>query len=175
MVTTRGFDGMIRMLSKYGQELKNGDAQYLALCANIAHKAADTLEKRYGLPVLYIIYFLDQGIVNHAFKNVGLLATRASRLRERYGLEVFVPMKGFGEQADRLIFDELSKQPVSQEVKTTFEDAYASLLRDHQVDCVALACTELRLVFIADELNVPAFETTTLHAKGIAEWALQKE
>jgi aspartate/glutamate racemase len=127
MVTTRDFDGMIRMLSKCGQELKNGGAQSLAVCANVAHKAADT------------------------------------------------PKKGFREQADRLIFDELSKQPVSQEVKTTFEDAYASLLRDHQVDCVVLACTELRLVFNADKLNVPAFETTTLHAKGIAEWALQKE
>lgn len=75
---------MIRMLSKCGPELKNGGAQSLAVCANVAHKAADT------------------------------------------------PKKGFREQADRLIFDELSKQPVSQEVKTTFEDAYASLLRDHQ-------------------------------------------
>lgn len=182
MVTSGDFDGMIEMLSDCGQELKSAGAQSLVLCANVAHKAADTLEKRSGLPVLHIVDFTGQEIVNRGFKKVGLLGTRAvmeeefykARLREKYGLEVVVPNKDFRDKVDGLIFGELSKQPVAEEVKTTFKDAYNGLLRDHQVDCVALACTELRLVFNSDEMDIPVFEPTALHAKGIAEWALQQ-
>lgn len=177
------FEGMIEMLSSAGQQLKDGGAQPLVLCANVAHKAADTLEERTGLPVLHIVDFTGQAISDRGFRKIGLIATRAvmeedfykARLQERYGLEVVVPKKEFRDKVDGYIFDELSKQSIAEEVKASFEDAYTSFLREHQVDCIALACTELRLVFNADEMSVPAFETTTLHAKGIAEWALQNE
>ena len=135
------------------------------------------------MPVLHIVDFAGKAIFDCGFRKVGLIATRAvmeeefyiSRLQERYGLEVIVPNKEFRDKVDGYIFSELSKQPVSEEVKASFKDACTSLASDHGVDCVALACTELRLVLDAGEISVPAFETTGLHAKGIAEWALQHE
>ena len=183
LITTGDLNGMTELLSESAQSLKNAGAQSLALCANVAHKAADTVEQRCGLPVLHIADFTGQAIVNRGFKKVGLLGTRAvmeeefykARLREKYGLEVFVPSKEFREKVDGLIFGELSRQPIAEEVGNVFKDAYNGLIHDHKVDCVALACTELRLVLDVEEMDEPVFETTTLHAEGIAEWALQEK
>ncbi len=180
--TTSGdFGGMTELLVSRGRELKAAGAQAIALCANVAHKAADALEREVSLPVLHIVDFTAREIVHAGYQKVGLLGTRAvmeeefyrARLRERFGLEVFVPGQEFRERVDHLIFQELSKETITEDVRTTFHDAYTSLVQDQHVDCVVLACTEFRLVFGEKDAAVPTFETTTLHAKGIAEWALQ--
>lgn len=179
-VTSSDSAGMADMLSTAAQQLKNGGAQSLVLCANVAHKAADAIEKRTALPVLHIADFTGQAIVQRGFRKVGLIATRAvmeeefykARLGERYGLEVFVPGKEFREKVDGFIFHELSKQPVEEGVRRSFEEAYQDLLKEYQVDCIVLACTELRLVFDVEKMRVPVFETVALHARGVADWAL---
>jgi aspartate racemase len=180
MVTTKDFDSMIEMLCECGKQLKQAGANSLVLCANVAHKAADALERYSGLPVLHIVDSTAGKIVSAGYRKVGLLATRAvmeesfykARLIDKYGLEVVVPDGEFRARVDGLIFDELSKDPISEDVKSCFKAAYAQLVQDHQVDCIILACTELRLVFAKADFSVPTFETTALHAEGIAEWAL---
>ncbi|CAH0057887.1 unnamed protein product [Clonostachys solani] len=180
MVTTKDFEGMTKLLCQCGQELQKAGAQSLVLCANVAHKAADALEEHSGLPVLHIVDSSAEKIVSAGHHRVGLLATRAvmeedfykARLIEKFGLEVLVPGEDFRERVDGLIFDELSKNPIAKEAKDHFHNAYEELVQRHKVDCVILACTELRLVFNDEDFTVPTFETTGLHARGIAEWAL---
>lgn len=182
-VTSGDSAGMTEMVSKAAQQLKNGGAQSLVLCANVAHKAADTVQECTALPVLHIADFTGQAIVERGFRRVGLIATRAvmeeefykARLGERYGLEVFVPGKEFREKVDGFIFDELSKQPIEDSVRDCFEEASKELAEEHQVDCIVLACTELRLVFDVEKMSVPVFETVALHARGVAEWAMRNE
>ncbi|KAJ9605365.1 hypothetical protein H2200_010022 [Cladophialophora chaetospira] len=179
--TTGNFDGMTEMLVSRGRELKAAGAQALALCANVAHKAATGLEREVGLPVLHIADFTALEVVRAGCRKVGLLGTRAvmekdfykARLREKHGLEVFVPSEEFSSKVDRLIFEDLSKETIASDVRKTFHDEYAHLVHDQLVDCVVLACTEFRLVYGEDDFTVPTFETTTLHAKGIAEWTLE--
>ena len=183
MVTARDSEGMTRLLCDRGQELKRAGAESLALCANVAHKAADTLEKQTALPVLHVADFAAREVARSGLRKVGLLATQAvmeedfykARMRDRFGLDIIVPGVDFRAKADELIFRELSKDPIPFEAKKAFHTVYMNLLRDHGIDCVVLACTELRLVFDASEMDVPVFETTSLHAKGIAEWALDLE
>ncbi|KAK5079390.1 hypothetical protein LTR51_001587 [Lithohypha guttulata] len=181
-ITTKDFTGMTDLFCKSGHELKRADASALVLCANVAHKAADTVQREVGLPILHIADFAGREVVMQGYKKVGLLATRAvmeeefymERLRREYGLEVFVPDQEFREKADRLIFEELSKEVVEQCVVDTIHSAYQNLVREKGVECVILGCTEFRLVFGKKDRTVPTFETTSLHAKGIAEWLLEE-
>jgi aspartate racemase len=175
---------MTKIVCESGHQLKAGGAQALALCANVAHKAADDLVKSTALPVLHIVDFAGREIVRHGFKKVGLLATKAvmeeefykSRLNDRYGLEVVVPDDtAFRDRADGQIFEEMSKAIIPDHVKRSWERECHKLVDDHHVDCVVLACTELRLVLGTEDARVPMFDTTLLHAQGIAEWALGKE
>lgn len=181
MVTTHDSDGMTDLLCRRAKELKRAGAESLALCANVAHKAADVLEKQTSLPVLHVADFAGREVVRSGLRRVGLIATRSvmeeefykTRLRDRFGLGVYVPDADFRAGVDHLVFAELSKAPIPSDAKTAFRMAYLHLRRQHNIDCLVLACTELRLVFDPKEMDVPVFETTSLHAKGIAEWALQ--
>lgn len=178
-VREKDYDGMTKLLRRCGQDLKAANAHALVLCANIAHKAAEDLEKATGLPLLHIVDFTARAIVDRGYKKVGLLATQAvmeegfytARLR-RFGLEIYVPDHEFRSDADRMIFNEMSKESIPDGVKARWHTAYMKLLQDHQVDCIILGCTELRLLFGPEDLKAPTFETTTIHARGIAEWAL---
>lgn len=181
MVSTGNFDDMTDLFCKAGQDLKAAGAQALVLCANVAHKAADTLEKATGLTVLHIVDCTGQKIVERNFTRAGLLATRAvmeeefykARLRDRFGLEIFVPNdEEFRAQADHQIFNEMSKDEIPEGVRSAWHKACSQLVRDHQVDCIILGCTELRLLFSSETMAIPTFETTTLHARGIADWLL---
>ncbi|KIW16549.1 hypothetical protein PV08_03737 [Exophiala spinifera] len=179
MVSQKDYNGMTRMLCKHGQELKDANAQALVLCANIAHKAAESLEQSSGLPVLHIVDFTAQKINTFGFKKVGLLATRAVMEEDFYkarlqgfGLEIAIPSEEFRSTADNDIFVEMSKGTIPQDVRSRWHEAYRLLFHEQGVDCVILACTELRLVFVPVDLSGPTFETTTIHAGGIAEWAL---
>ncbi|KAK5049364.1 hypothetical protein LTR84_004293 [Exophiala bonariae] len=178
-VNAKDYNGMSKLLCRCGHDLKAARAQALVLCANVAHKAAEDLQASTRLPVLHIVDFTAQLIVDRGFKKVGLLATQAvmeeefyiDRLR-RFGLEIYVPDQHFRSDADRMIFDEMSKDRIPDDIKAKWHAAYMQLLQDHQIDCVILGCTELRLVFDQENQKVPTFETTTIHARGIAEWAL---
>ena len=181
-VSTGDLGALTDLICQAGQALKAAGAQALVLCANIAHKTASALESASALPVLHIVDYTGQKIVDHGFKKVGLLATRAvmeedfykQRLHDHFGVEIFVPNEAFRMEADRQIFHEMSKEIIPQSVRSAWHTAYRELLRDCQVECIVLACTELRLVF-EGELGLPTFETTTLHAQGIANWAIEKE
>ncbi|RMZ81600.1 hypothetical protein DV737_g2478, partial [Chaetothyriales sp. CBS 132003] len=181
MVSAKDYEAMTKALCECGQELKAAKAQALVLCANVAHKAAQALEESSGLPVLHIVDVTARKIVERGFKRVGLLATRTvmdsdefyiSRLR-RFGLDIYVPGAEFKSGADHMIFNELSKAVIPEAVRAQWHKAYRDLVQDHQVDCIILGCTELRLVFSPADLTVPTFETTTIHAQAIADWALE--
>lgn len=183
-VSTGDIASMTQLICASGQELKCGNVEALALCANVAHKASEALERRTGLPVLHIVDFAGREIVRRGFKKVGVLATKAvmeedfytGRMREQYGLEVAVPDdKAFRDQADHQIFNEMSKAVISENVKAAWKAACDQLVEKDKVDCVVLACTELRFVLSDESTTVPVLDATLLHARGIADWTLGSE
>ncbi|EXJ53902.1 hypothetical protein A1O7_09238 [Cladophialophora yegresii CBS 114405] len=174
LITTRDFEGMTAMLVSHGVELKRAGAPAITLCANVAHKAADALVTQLDLPVLHIVDFTAEEVVKGGHRRVGLLGTRAAmeedfyvaRLREKYGLEVAVPGAESRERVDGLIFNELSKATIDRDVRQSFHDAYASLVREQGVECVVLACTEFRLVFRAEDFTVSTFRDDDFAREG---------
>ena len=145
-------------------------------------KAVEALEKEVTLPVLHIVDFTARENIGAGYWKVELLNTGAvmeedfykARLRSKYGLEVFVPSEGFNEKADNLIFNEFSNESIAEDVVAEWHSAYGALVSEHGVECMVLACTEFRLVFREQDFSVPNFETTTLHAKAVAERALRE-
>lgn len=171
---------LFSLLCQGGSELKAAGAKALVLCANVAHKAADSLEDELELPVLHIVDFTARSVLEGGHRRVGLLGTEAvmeenfyrSRL-EKYGLEVCTPTNAaFRAAADDSIFNELSKEVIPGSARAAWYNASRELINEQKVDCLILACTELRLVLHQQNLSVPLFETTTIHAHGIVDWAL---
>lgn len=182
-ITAKDFDSLSELLCRSARQLQAAGAEAVILCANVVHKVVGDIENRVGLPVLHIADFTAKEVVRNGHSRVGLLATRAvmeqdfykARLRDNYGLEVFVPPKSFREDVDKIIFDELSKESIPPEAVTKVRSAYKDLVDSHNVDSVILGCTEFRLVFRPEDMTVPTFDTTALHAKGVADWALDTD
>lgn len=141
-------------LCQGANELKAAGAGALVLWANIAHKAAHSVEAEVKMPVLHFADFTAREVLNRGCRRIGLFGSQAVtehdfyRQRwETFGLDVCVPMDAaFRAAADESIFHETSQDVIPERTQETWHEACRSLVDEQKVDCLVLACTELRLV-----------------------------
>jgi aspartate racemase len=143
------------------------------------HRVADAIEAESGLPLLHIADATGAAIRTAGLVRIGLLGTRftmeqpfyAERLRERYGLDVLVPETDERETIHRVIYDEL----VHGRVVAASRDAYRAIIARlvaRGAQGVIYGCTEIGLLVGPEDASVATFDTTAIHARAAAEWAL---
>jgi aspartate racemase len=166
-------------LAKAAALLESAGADLLVLCTNTMHKVAAAIEAAVSIPFLHIIDPTADAIKQAGLTTVGLLGTRFTmeqpfyrdRLQERHGLRVLTPDSEERAMVHRVIFDELCLGKI---VEASRRD-YARLierLAAQGAEAVILGCTEISLLIGQPECAVPLFDTTSLHARRAAEWAL---
>lgn len=159
--------------------LKKSGANGLALGCNIGHKVAEEVERRSGLPLLHIADFAAAEIKPRRWSKIALLATQPAmeeefikgRLKEKAGVEILIPGKDDREAVNAAIFSEINAGIVTEKTRTFMIDLVRRLV-DEGAQGVVLACTDLQFVLKQEDVSVPLLDTMELHAKGIAEWAL---
>ena len=113
-------------------------------------------------------------------KKVALLGTRytmtedfyKSRLIDR-GFEVYIPDEDDVKIVNDVIFDELC----CGIVKDSSRDAYSAIiakLKDKGAEAVILGCTEIGMLIKQEDSVLPVFDTTVIHAKSAAKFAVLK-
>lgn len=174
------WDAAGQHLAGIAQTLEAAGADGLVLCTNTMHKVADAIEAAVGIPLLHIADPTGDALRRQDVTTVGLLGTRFTmeqdfyrgRLRGMHGARVLTPPAADRESIHRIIFDELCVgrlMPESREVCLRIIDALAA----QGAGAVILGCTELSLLIRASDSPVPLLDTTLLHARFAAEWALQ--
>jgi aspartate racemase len=93
------------------------------------------------------------------------------RLRERYGLEVLVPDLRDRKIVHRVIYDELCLGRIDAESRSEYLRIMAELIVQG-AQGIILGCTEISLLVGPQDSAVPLFDTTSIHARQAAEWAL---
>jgi aspartate racemase len=84
------------------------------------------------------------------------------------GFEVVVPDETDRERIGRSVFDELSYGLVPDETRAY----YVELIGRLGVDAVVLACTEMTLLGLEDDVDVPLVDTARAHARAAVGYAL---
>jgi aspartate racemase len=87
------------------------------------------------------------------------------RLRDRHGFEAVVPEEQDHEAVHRMICDELCRRQVGPESKAAYLDVIGRVQAEAGVDGLFLGCTNVTLLIGEDDVNVPVFDTTRLHAR----------
>jgi aspartate racemase len=86
-----------------------------------------------------------------------------------------VPEAAERERVHAIIYDELCRGVVREESK----HAYLAIIRRAQaqagIDSVILGCTEITMLIGRDDLDLPVFDTTRLHAEAAMDFALAAE
>lgn len=166
-------------LAESARSLERAGAGCVVLCTNTMHKVAGAIESAVELPLLHIVDAVAAEIARHGVERVGLLGTRFTmeddfyrrRLRERHGIEAIVPPGADRETVNRVIFDELCRGRVVEASRAAYRRIMGGLV-DAGAQAIVLGCTEIAMLVGPEDAAVPVFDTTALHARAAAEWAL---
>ncbi|MEI2806764.1 MAG: aspartate/glutamate racemase family protein [Albidovulum sp.] len=168
-----------RTLADAARSLEAAGAEGLALCTNTMHEVAPAIEAAVTIPLLHIADPTATAVKRAGFHTVGLLGTRFTmerdfyrgRLMERHGLTVIVPDAADREIVHRVIYDELCRGDIRAESRARYREIMRRLV-EAGAEGIILGCTEIALLVRSDDAPVPLFDTTRLHARSAALWAL---
>lgn len=171
MQAAADWDGATALLGSRARALAEAGAEFLVLATNTMHLVADGIERAAGIPLLHIADPTGAALVAAGHRRVGLLGTRftmerdfyAERLRERFGLDVFVPDAADRDAVHRVIYDELVHGVATESSREEYR-AVIDRLVAAGADSVILGCTEITLLVGPADSPVPVFDTTALHA-----------
>ena len=169
-----------RMLAHAAQSLQAAGADVLVLCTNTMHKVADAIETAVSIPLLHIADPTAQEIKQAGIKKVGLLGTRFTmeqefyrgRLRDQHHLDVLIPDEADREVVHRVIYVELVLGLVRDASRAEYRRIIQRLV-DQGAQGVILGCTEISMLVGPSDSPGPIFDTTNLHARKAAEYALK--
>ncbi len=169
------------ILAQAAARLEAAGAEFLVLCTNTMHKVYDEIAGGIGIPVLHIADATAEAVAAADHKTVGLLGTRFTmeeefyrrRLQDRHQLEVIVPNERDRQMVHRVIYDELCLGTIDPGSRRAYSQVIRRLA-DEGAEGIILGCTEISLLVAPEDSPVPLFDTTEIHARRAAEWALEE-
>lgn len=169
-------------LARAAAGLERAGAQAIVLATNSMHQVAPVIERSIRVPFLHIVDPTGAALARSGVRRAGLLGTRYTmelpfwreRLAERFGIELVVPEAGDRQLVNRVIFDELCLgrcEPASRAAYVEVTERLAS----GGAEAVIFGCTEIGMLLGADDVGLPAFDTTTLHVEAALAVSLATE
>ncbi|MHA1642190.1 MAG: aspartate/glutamate racemase family protein [Promethearchaeota archaeon] len=163
------------------KKLENIGAELIVICANTMHKMADLIEEQINIPLIHIVDATAKEIKKQGIKKVGLLGTKytmeqdfyVKRLKEKYGIKVIIPKENDRDIIHDVIFNELCLGIVKENSK----QQYIKIIKDLErsgAEGVILGCTEIPLLITKEDVSIPVFDTTRIHAEYAVNFALSK-
>ncbi len=168
-----------KMMVKAAKHVESGGADFVLLCTNTMHKAADEMQANIHIPLLHIADATAERVKTAGLHQVGLLGTRFTmeegfykdRLVNEYGLQVVIPDAGERETVHRVIYEELVLGQTRPESKRQYAEIIQHLV-EAGAEGIILGCTEIGLLIHEEDCPVPLFDTTRIHAEAAVEYAL---
>jgi len=179
---SKKYEKVIELLLKAIRALGRAGADFALISANTSHMFYNEVEARSPIPLLNIIDCLAEVAKMDGISKIGLLGTKytltlgfySERLR-KHGLEAFVPEKEDIDIVNDIIFNELTwgiiREGSRRKVMKIMEK-----LKEKGSEAVALACTELPLLFrdTREIYGMKLYDTAKIHAVKALDYALGK-
>lgn len=173
------WDGATARMVDAARRLEAGGAECLVICTNTMHLMAPAVQAAVDLPLIHIADATAEAIHRDGARHPVLLATRytmeqdfyTGRLRDQHNIDVRIPDADDRTIVHDVIYDELCQGIVRGESKDAYL-AVVSRARGAGADAVIFGCTEVGLLISQADLDVPAFDTTVIHAEAVMRFAL---
>ena len=166
-------------LAYVARAVERAGAECVVLCTNTMHKVVPQIEAAVRIPLLHIADATAAEIKSAKVSTVGLLGTRFTmeqdfykdRLQRDHGLRVVIPNADDRAIVHRVIYEELCLGNVVDASRGEYRRVMDDLVRQG-AQAIILGCTEITLLVQPSDSAVPLFDTTSIHARKAAEWAL---
>jgi aspartate racemase len=167
-------------LAHGARALQDAGAEIVVLCTNTMHVVAERIEAAIDVEFLHLGDTTAAAVLASGIRRVALLGTRYTmehdfyRARlERHGLEVLVPDEPDRTAIHDVIYAELVRGIVADDSRRLYVDVVDRLVRRGASGVIA-GCTEIELLIGPDDVAVPLFPTTRLHAEAAVTAALTR-
>lgn len=165
------------------QRLERGGADFIVIASNTMNSTADLIEANVNIPVLHIADATGKKINERGIKTVALLGTTYTmeqnfyrdRLEKKNGLKVVTPNKTERDYINMVIFDELCAGKIIKKSKEQFIRIINRIVKEEGAEGVILGCTEIPLLIKQEDVSVPVFDTTAIHAESAVKYFLNRK
>lgn len=162
------------------QRLKNGGADFIVIASNTMNSSAEDIQEKVRIPVLHIADATGKKIKEKGLTSVILLGTKYTmestfyrdRLEKKYGIKVILPNQVERDYINTVIFDELCAEKINKNSKEHFIQIINRLVKESRAEGVILGCTEIPLLIKQEDVSVPVFDTTAIHAEEAVTYSL---
>lgn len=174
------WDKLTSVMIKAAQDLEKGGADFVLICTNTMHKMADDVQDNINIPLLHLVDTTADKIKQNRLKKVGLLGTKFTmeedfykgRLMNKYGLDVIIPNEKDRKIIHQVIYQELCLGNIKKSSKDRYIEIINKLI-ESGAEAVILGCTEIPLLIQQEDVKVPLYDTTTIHAEAAVEYSLK--
>ncbi len=174
------WEDLTKIMIDCAQRLEKAGANVIIICTNTMHKMAGEVESSINIPLLHIADATAEKIKEKSFKKVGLLGTKFTmeedfykgRLIEKHDIEVIVPNSEEMQIVNDIIFDELCLGIIKETSKEQYKKIILNLA-EKGAEGVILGCTEIPLLIKQEDVEVPLFDTTKIHAEFAVDYAIK--
>lgn len=168
------------IMADAAKKLEDAGADLIILCTNTMHLCTKAILEKISVPFLHIAEATGQEIIARKLKKVGLLGTKFTMekdfykevLRNKFDIEIILPNQQEMDRVHAIIYQELVHGLIKEESR----EEYKMIIRRMEeagAEGVILGCTEIPLLISPSDVNIPIFDTTTIHATKAVEWLLK--
>ncbi|WP_420553582.1 aspartate/glutamate racemase family protein [Tenacibaculum aiptasiae] len=164
------WDVLATIMVDAAKSLEAAGASCIVICANTMHLTINEVKEAIQIPVIHIAEATGEVILEKKLKKVALLGTKYTMEKTFYtdvlksmGIETIIPDKEDRTIIHTVIYNELAKGVLNKNSK----EAYLKIIRkleEQGVEGVILGCTEIPLLIKQEDVSIPVFDTTTIHA-----------
>ena len=167
-----------KILIDAAKKLESVGSDFIVICTNTMHKVAPQVQEEIKIPILHIADATAEVLIQSGIKKVALLGTKYTMVEDFYkqklinnGLSVVIPDKTEIETINNVIYNELCLGIISEKSRKEYSLIIENL-KNKGAEAVILGCTEIGLLISQQDVSVPVFDTTQIHASKAAMLAL---
>jgi aspartate racemase len=173
----KGKERYVPYLTAEAKRLEKAGVDFLVVPCNSVHVFIDEIRQAVKIPVVSILEETVKYVKEKGYKNVGLISTSATvknkiyeKIFDENGVQFETP-----DDFQRARMDKIILRLVGGEYRNSDREILTGIVADlikKNVDCVALACTDLQLL-LPDSDKVPIFDTMRILALATAREILK--
>jgi aspartate racemase len=172
------WDRVAEGLSAAARRLEAAGADFIVIATNTMHIVVDEVQAAVSVPVLSLLDAVGDAIRAQGLQAAGLLGTRFTMEKRFYadalaekGIRVLIPEADERRFVDDVIYHELVSGEIREASRSRFVEIIEGLAA-RGAQGVILGCTEIPLLVREQDVDVPLFDTTTIHAEAALTYAL---
>ena len=171
------WDLLNKKMAEAGTNLENAGASCILICANTMHLCIDSVRKVVRIPVIHIADSTAKEIQKKGIQKVALLGTKYTMEKDffrdilnKHEIETIIPDVEERDEIHRIIYDELAQGEFKKSSKEKYLKIIDSLILNG-AEGIVLGCTEIPLLINKNDVSLPIFDTTRIHAAAGFEFA----